>query len=36
MELQEKVDRLNLKLIKYHIFLCSDQTNPKCLHLRTF
>ncbi len=29
-QLQDKVDRLALKDIKRHIFLCSDQTKPKC------
>lgn len=29
-ELQKKLKRLNIDKIKYHIFLCSDQTNPKC------
>lgn len=25
-----QLQKLNLSKIKYHIFLCSDQTNPKC------
>ncbi len=29
-ELKEKVARLKLAEIKQHIFLCCDQTNPKC------
>src|SRR3990167_5099072 len=29
-ELQCKIDTLQLKYIKYHIFLCCDQTKPKC------
>ena len=28
--LQDKVDSLALDKIKYHIFLCCYQTNPKC------
>src|SRR3989338_8826985 len=30
MNIQEKINTLNLKAIKYHIFLCCDQTKPKC------
>ena len=29
-ELQCKVDQLAISQIKYHIFLCCDQTKPKC------
>ena len=29
-QLQEKLERLNLEGIKYHIFLCSDQSKPNC------
>jgi (2Fe-2S) ferredoxin len=29
-QLNEKVTSLNLNHIKYHIFLCSDPTKPKC------
>ena len=29
-ELQEKIKKLNLANIKRHIFLCCDQTKPKC------
>jgi (2Fe-2S) ferredoxin len=28
--LSKKVDLLSIHDIKYHIFLCCDQTNPKC------
>ena len=28
--LEERIQRLNLKHIKRHIFLCCDQTNSKC------
>jgi (2Fe-2S) ferredoxin len=28
--LQRRVEKLNLPLIKRHIFLCCDQTKPKC------
>lgn len=28
--LEQRVAKLNLTGIKRHIFLCSDQTNPKC------
>ncbi len=28
--LQRKADELNVDTIKRHIFLCADQTNPKC------
>lgn len=28
--LQEKADKLGLRSIKRHIFLCCDQTTPKC------
>jgi len=33
--LKERVDTLNLKAIKRHIFLCSDQTKPKCCSKET-
>jgi len=29
-ELQCKIDTLKLSKIKHHIFLCCDQTKPKC------
>jgi len=29
-ELDERVEKLGLAKIKRHIFLCCDQTNPKC------
>lgn len=29
-KLQEKVDQLKINKIKRHIFLCCDQTKPKC------
>ena len=29
-QLQEKLQRLNLSGIRYHIFLCCDQTKPNC------
>ena len=29
-ELQKRLDWLKLDKIKYHIFLCSDQDEPKC------
>lgn len=29
-ELEPRVQQLGLKNIKRHIFLCCDQTNPKC------
>lgn len=29
-ELRERVQKLGLRNIKRHIFLCCDQTNPKC------
>ena len=28
--LQEKIKKLQLDHVRYHIFLCADQTNPKC------
>jgi (2Fe-2S) ferredoxin len=28
--LKQKLEKLNLKHIRYHIFLCCDQTKPKC------
>lgn len=28
--LEQRVEKLHLKDIKRHIFLCSDQTTPKC------
>lgn len=28
--LQEKVEELGIRTIKRHIFLCADQTEPKC------
>jgi (2Fe-2S) ferredoxin len=30
LELQKEVERLGINKIKRHIFLCADQTNPKC------
>jgi len=30
LELQKEVERLGINQIKRHIFLCADQTNPKC------
>jgi len=29
-EVKKKVDKLAIADIKYHIFLCCDQTEPKC------
>jgi (2Fe-2S) ferredoxin len=29
-ELEERVEKLGLKNLKRHIFLCCDQTKPKC------
>ncbi len=29
-ELKERVEKLGINCIKRHIFLCCDQTNPKC------
>jgi len=29
-ELEAKIEKLNLAGIKHHIFLCCDQTKPKC------
>jgi len=29
-ELQNKIDKLGLEKYQRHIFLCADQTNPKC------
>ena len=29
-DLKEKTENLELKNIKHHIFLCCDQTKPKC------
>lgn len=29
-QLQKRVEKLNLAKIKRHIFLCCDQTKPKC------
>lgn len=29
-ELKKKIDALNLNVIERHVFLCCDQTNPKC------
>lgn len=31
-ELRQKVEKLHLKQIKRHIFLCCDQTKPNCCH----
>lgn len=28
--LQEKIDRLGISTLSRHIFLCADQTKPKC------
>lgn len=30
MDLQEKVKKIGINNIKRHIFLCCDQSNPKC------
>lgn len=30
LKIKYKIDTLNLKHIDYHIFLCCDQTKPKC------
>lgn len=32
-ELKQRSEKLGLAAIKRHIFLCSDQTNPKCCEL---
>ena len=29
-ELAQRIEKLGLAVIKRHIFLCCDQTNPKC------
>lgn len=29
-QLQKKLDRLHIDKLRYHIFLCADQTKPKC------
>ncbi len=29
-QLQKKTDKLGIEKIKRHIFICADQTNPKC------
>lgn len=29
-ELKQKIEKLHLNSIRRHIFLCCDQTNPKC------
>lgn len=29
-ELEQRIEKLGLAVIKRHIFLCCDQTNPKC------
>jgi len=34
-ELKKKVEKLGLASIKRHIFLCCDQTNPKCCNRET-
>ncbi|EKD73377.1 MAG: ferredoxin, 2Fe-2s [uncultured bacterium] len=34
-ELKERVAKLGLKQIKRHIFLCCDQTKPKCCDRET-
>lgn len=33
-QLQEKIKRLGLERIDKHIFLCCDQTKPKCCNLK--
>lgn len=30
MRLRKKVDKLHIESVKRHIFLCADQTKPKC------
>ncbi len=32
-ELEKRVAKLNLPQLKYHIFLCCDQSKPKCCSL---
>ncbi len=32
-ELKQRAEKLGLKYIKRHIFLCCDQTKPKCCEL---
>jgi (2Fe-2S) ferredoxin len=32
-ELEQRVEKIGLKHIKRHIFLCCDQTKPKCCDL---
>lgn len=34
-ELKHKIEKLHLSGIKRHIFLCCDQTKPKCCDLTT-
>lgn len=34
-ELQNKIEKLHLAEIKYHIFLCCGQTKPKCCSTET-
>ncbi|MCF6766830.1 (2Fe-2S) ferredoxin domain-containing protein [Thiotrichales bacterium 19S11-10] len=31
--LEDKIKKLGIKNIKHHIFLCCDQTKPKCCHI---
>ncbi|PWN08010.1 (2Fe-2S) ferredoxin domain-containing protein [Rhodohalobacter mucosus] len=33
--LQKKADELHIPTVKRHIFLCADQTKPKCCKLET-
>lgn len=34
-ELKKKIEKLHLTGIKRHIFLCCDQSNPKCCNYET-
>lgn len=34
-QLQTKINQLGIPQLKYHIFLCCDQTKPKCCDLET-
>jgi len=33
--LEKKADELNINAVKRHIFICADQTNPKCCRHET-
>lgn len=35
IDLEKKLERLNLSAIKRHIFLCCDQTKPKCCQMES-